>query len=314
MLKIHFLNVGHGDATLIEHPSGNLTLIDINNSQDPDKETVEEYAQDRSGALYNALGSAQLLAEARADAASDLTDPIEYIKKHYPNKSLFRFILTHPDLDHMRGIKRLHEEIGFTNFWDIAHTKQTPKFWSEADKDDWQHYQSLRKGELGLAPKHYHRGDRYFAFGCDEASNGTGDAIQLLSPTKELIAWCNETEKSNDLSYAIRVTHCGTSILLPGDVEETAWDGMLKFYGKGLGAAVLKAAHHGRDSGFHLDALKAINPSVVIVSVGKKPPTDASPKYRAHANSVFSTRYYGNIELQVDDEGARKWLVERNGG
>jgi competence protein ComEC len=310
MLKVHFLNVGHGDATLIEHPSGHLTLIDINNSQDPDKETVEEYAQDRGGTL----GSGLVLDEARADAVKDLTDPIEYIKTHYPDKSLFRFILTHPDLDHMRGIKRLHEEIGFTNFWDIAHTKPNPEFWSDADKEDWNHYQSLRDGELNLKPKRYHRGDRHFAFGCDEAGNGTGDAIQLLSPTKELVNWCNQNEKSNDLSYALRVTHCGTSILLPGDAEETAWDEMLKFYGKGLGAAVLKAAHHGRDSGFHLEALKAINPSTVVVSVGKKPSTDASPKYRAHAKSVFSTRYYGNLRLEVDDEGTPNWFAERNGG
>ncbi|MGL9621557.1 hypothetical protein QRQ56_26425 [Bradyrhizobium sp. U531] len=313
MLKVHFLNVGHGDATLIEHPSGNLTLIDINNSQDPDKETVEEYAQARAASQSNALGSTALLVEARADAVSDLTDPIAYIKQNYPKRSLFRFILTHPDLDHMRGIKRLHEEIGFTNFWDIAHTKPTPSFQSDADKEDWEYYQALRSGKLGLTAKNYHRGDRHYAFGCDEAGNGTGDAIQLLSPTSDLVNWCNSTEKSNDLSYAIRVTHRGTSILLPGDAEQTAWDGMLKYYGTALGAAVLKAAHHGRDSGFHLDALKAIKPSVVIVSVGKKPPTDASPQYRTHANSVFSTRYYGNIELQVDDNGTRKWLVQRNG-
>ena len=136
----------------------------------------------------------------------------------------------------------------------------------------------------------------------------------MLSPTKELVNSCNESEKSNDLSCALRVTHCGTSILLPGDAEETAWDEMLKSHGKGLKAVVLKAAYHGRDSGFHLDALKAIDPSVVVVSVGKKPSSDASPKYRAHAGSVFSTRCHGNLRLEVDDEGTRNWFAERNGG
>ena len=29
MAKIHFLNVGHGDCTVIEHNNGNLTVIDI---------------------------------------------------------------------------------------------------------------------------------------------------------------------------------------------------------------------------------------------------------------------------------------------
>ena len=30
-MKIHFLNVGHGDCTIIEHDSGRITMIDINN-------------------------------------------------------------------------------------------------------------------------------------------------------------------------------------------------------------------------------------------------------------------------------------------
>src|ERR1700730_3140779 len=42
MLRIHFLNVGHGDCTIISHPSGRLTMIDINTSQDYDDESFQE--------------------------------------------------------------------------------------------------------------------------------------------------------------------------------------------------------------------------------------------------------------------------------
>ena len=42
MLRIHFLNVGHGDCTIISHPSGRLTMIDINNSQYYDDESFQE--------------------------------------------------------------------------------------------------------------------------------------------------------------------------------------------------------------------------------------------------------------------------------
>jgi hypothetical protein len=42
MLRIHFLNVGHGDCTIISHPSGRLTMIDINNCQDYDEESFKE--------------------------------------------------------------------------------------------------------------------------------------------------------------------------------------------------------------------------------------------------------------------------------
>ena len=36
MTRIHFLNVGRGDCTIIEHAGGNITMIDINNSDSLD--------------------------------------------------------------------------------------------------------------------------------------------------------------------------------------------------------------------------------------------------------------------------------------
>jgi phosphoribosyl 1,2-cyclic phosphodiesterase len=105
-------------------------------------------------------GSDTIFADAAADTAKELTDAIAFLKREYPGRSLFRFILTHPDLDHMSGLKRLHETIGFTNFWDTAHTKPTPSFRSDADREDWEFYQTLRGGA-----KNYMRGDSCFAFG-----------------------------------------------------------------------------------------------------------------------------------------------------
>jgi hypothetical protein len=32
-VELHFLNVGHGDCTFIDLPSGRLMMIDINNSK-----------------------------------------------------------------------------------------------------------------------------------------------------------------------------------------------------------------------------------------------------------------------------------------
>jgi len=43
VLRVHFLNVGHGDCTIIKHHSGRLTMIDINNSQDYDVDSFNDY-------------------------------------------------------------------------------------------------------------------------------------------------------------------------------------------------------------------------------------------------------------------------------
>ncbi len=41
MLKMHFLNVGHGDCCIIEFPE-HTTMVDINRSKSVDKESVKE--------------------------------------------------------------------------------------------------------------------------------------------------------------------------------------------------------------------------------------------------------------------------------
>ena len=380
MLRIHFLNVGHGDCTIIKHHSGRLTMIDINNSQDYDPDSFKDFKdflaeQKRSenhllsrsalagiGAIalpprnalagigdiglshrnaladvntiglpfQNALagigttglpqrgaltmGIRDILAQDREDkekAKSELTDPIEFLQRNYPGQKLMRFVLTHPDLDHMRGIKALHDKIGFHNFWDTNHTKKTPTFRNDGDKIDWEFYQQLRAG----SSKHYYtRGDSFFAFGKDENGRAGGDNIEILSPTNDLVRSCNEAGKSNSLSIVLRVSHAGKSVLLSGDAENDAWEIMANYYGNTLKSDFLKASHHGRDSGYNLSAVKLIAPIITFVSVGRKPDTDASSKYLQQCERVASTRYHGNIEVKIHDNGQHEWFVVRNPG
>ena len=164
--------------------------------------------------------------KARADSAREITDPIDFLKKHYPGQRLWRFIHTHPDLDHMRGLKRLHETIGFTNYWDTAHTKATPNFRGDGDREDWQFYQALRTGAVeGPKVLRFSRGDRYFAFGCEEDGRLGGDNMEILSPSPAFAQSCNQTEGWNDLSIVVRVWHGGKSLLLPGDVRSSRVEG-----------------------------------------------------------------------------------------
>src|SRR3989442_14270062 len=53
MLRVHFLNVGHGDCTIIWHPSGRLTMVDINNSQDYDQQRFNELLMEEAKKYSN---------------------------------------------------------------------------------------------------------------------------------------------------------------------------------------------------------------------------------------------------------------------
>ena len=102
------------------------------------------------------------------------------------------------------------------------------------------------------------------------------------------------------------------SVILGGDAEEEVWENLVETYGDDLKCDVLKASHHGRDSGYHLRAVQTMNPKHVIVSVGKKPGTDASGKYYRQESEVLSTRWRGNISLTIDALGEMSWDFERS--
>jgi beta-lactamase superfamily II metal-dependent hydrolase len=46
-----------------------------------------------------------------------------------------------------------------------------------------------------------------------------------------------------------------------------------------------------------------MDPEIVVVSVGEKPETDASDEWKAQGARVFSTRYNGTIQVQMDYDG-----------
>jgi competence protein ComEC len=80
-----------------------------------------------------------------------------------------------------------------------------------------------------------------------------------------------------------------------------------------LACDILKASHHGRMSGYNEEAYEAMDPSVVVCSVGKKPSTDASNEYAASGAQVLSTRYNGSIIATIWDDG-EMWIDKSTGG
>lgn len=313
MVKIHFLNVGHGDCTIIEHQSGNLSMIDINNGGELDDETAIELSEELKFDPLDVYKFAETgftpYEILKANGYNrDLTNPIEFIKINFPNRALWRFIVTHPDMDHLDGIKALEKErITIHNLWDTDHHKTIPEedFVSDSEKYDWEHYNKIRKGgtinvlqiHRGTIGKHYNQHPLI--------PNHPGDGLYILAPTPDLVEKANANKLWNNLSYVLMLIYADIKILFGGDAEKDVWDSIVKAYSeKILSSHILKASHHGRDTGYHEEAVSMIKPLYTIVSVGKKPETDASNKYKKHTlKEVWSTRWKGNITLEIYDYG-----------
>jgi competence protein ComEC len=321
MAKIHFLNVGHGDCTIIEHANGNLTMIDVNNGEELDDDSTDAILEKSSSSSIEYLHRwtlwksrsvpvQNLLAEAGYDI--ELTNPIEFLQSNYPNKPVFRYIQTHPDFDHMRGLAALESsEIEIVNFWDTPNSREwDPQRDSESDRSDWDAYQKYRSGS-GPKVLNLYRGSvgRYFNRGENDVPGGNG--LYILSPTTALFQEFDVDGRRNELSYVLQYRIANRTIILGGDAEQAAWESIYQEYGGKLKCDVLKASHHGRDSGYHQEAVKAMSPAVVIVSVGKKPDSDAGAKYSNYSKEVASTRWYGDITLEIDSDGNMSWTTSK---
>lgn len=311
MMRLHFLNVGHGDCTIIEFPSGRKMMVDINNAKSLDKETekelVEYYAMDYSSYALNKLFGRNLLAIDKGYNI-ELTDPVDYYKSIWGTDELFRFVCTHPDMDHLSGLHRLYtqEKIGITNLWDSDHAfnKSDDDFKdSPYDKNDWDTYQELRKKTSSPKVLHLerHANAQYF----------NEDGIYLLASTKELKKLAHDKDEPNHLSYVLLIQYGKTKAILGGDATAEVWQDILDSFGSDfLKSSILKAAHHGRESGYHEEVVKAINPQYTIASVGKKPKTDATNKYNNYSENVWSTRWKGNIVLTCQDDGTIEAITQ----
>lgn len=268
MLKVHFLNVGKGNCVVIKFPSGRLTIVDIDNSRiDDENETLQ--------------------------------DPIKFLDDYYPGEPVFRFILTHPDMDHMSGLHELNQKRNIVNFWDTEHSK-TVDFGKMGlgnySKEDWLAYEKLRKSSDNptvLKLLHHSEPKSYWI----------EDGITILSPSPNMVKLANETEEYNHLSYVIKVEHEGISVLLGGDATKDAWRQILANHGKeALSSTVFLAPHHGSPDNIEKDVFQHIAPEYVVVSDHRGHSYDYSYYNNLASKQVYSTKHHGNIDIVVSSQ------------
>lgn len=249
---IHFLNVKEGDCSFIQHKSGRNTLIDIcnGNSTYIDKSiAIDEGIYGNFKQKYHPV------------------NPINYLKKLNIQK-IFRFILTHPDMDHMDGIKRLFTELKVINFWDTYNNKTLENNFIQYKKDDWLFYQDLRQNDKYKRLYLYTNANSFY-YNKDEYG-GNGDGLYILSPTHALVEYANSHEEYNELSYVILYLMGSRKIIFSGDSGKLAWDIILKNYSNIISNIdILIAPHHGRKSGGNDDYLDILKPKFTLFGNAK---------------------------------------------
>lgn len=316
MIRVHVLNVGHGDCIVVEFPSGRLTVVDMNRSEKMDADSLAEVIQtwNPSGAANDRLfyGAGMLDYKtllSRAGYDIEPTDPIPYIKGliQSPDNAgeVFRFISTHPHMDHLTGLSDLMRDVGMINAWALLNSySQDLSKLSESQKADWALYGSFRDDTQSTVKI-------VRPFARDTGDFWTEDGIKILGPNPALLKTADDNNDANGISYVLLVQHGWSKVVLGGDAENATWDYIVENHSADIAnIQLLKASHHGRDSGYHQPAVKLMNPVYTAVSVGNKPGSDASNKYRQYSDHVVSTRWYGTMVFDLYENGTIEFRPE----
>jgi competence protein ComEC len=202
------------------------------------------------------------------------------------DRSLDLIILTHPDADHLTGLVPVLERYRVGRVLEPGYpaTSQTYVRWLELLAEKRISALLARSGvQIELEP---------------------GLVCEVLHPASDP----DPEGKANDASAVTRWTWGQVTFLLSGDIER-AVEATLVASGQSLEATVLKAPHHGSDTSSSTAFLQAVNPQLVVISVGADNRFGhPSPEVleRLAGRTVLRTDERGTIEVVTD--GSQLWV------
>lgn len=258
MARLHFLNVKEGDCSVLQHPSGRVSVIDVCNATPVGTTTIEDQ-------LREVLAKADKGISGNFQQKKYPINPIAYMKDHGIS-SVWRYIQTHPDMDHMDGIEAFFGSFSPTVLWDTDNNKEMASPWNSAQyqEEDWKCYKAMRDGKAGPQRLTNLSGDIGKYWNQDDAG-GLGDNLYILAPTQALVDEANAHEDYHRASYVL-LWQSGTSrIVVGGDSHDASWDHILENHEADVtNVDLLIAPHHGRKSGRSYRFLDTLNPTLTF--------------------------------------------------
>lgn len=117
-------------------------------------------------------------------------------------------------------------------------------------------------------------------------------------------AFGTQPKRENDASVVIRVLYKEGSMLLTGDIEKKAEEGILKT-GADIRSNILKVAHHGSKTSTSTGFLLAVDPDLAVISAGKE-----NLFGHPHWGVMNRLRNAGIAIRRTDQEGEISFILE----
>lgn len=264
MPRIHFLNVLEGDCNIIQHDNNHVTVMDVSNASN-DEWTIQEQ-EVRNSLERRLMETRNFVPEGKRNFQQKHSpdNPIHYLRKLGIN-SIFRFIVSHPDMDHLDGLRDLFQEFSVINAWDTNNDKELDGEGNgRFNREDWDFYTELRAG-------HLQNTRRITLYSGNKGDHYSNDHLHVLAPTPALVQSANQSGDYNDLSYAVLYTPPKANggvwkILFAGDGCDETWEHIINNHSNLVSNVdVLIAPHHGRGSNRDFSFLQILNPTITLM-------------------------------------------------
>ena len=265
MSKVKSFSVGAGDMFYISHNSDNFTTIDCCLDYDEDAKSAKKH----------------ILSELRSEMAS---------------KGITRFISTHPDEDHISGLKEYDKEFNILNFYRVNNNATK----DGEESEDFVKYRELRDDSKKSFELKKGCSRKWMNVSDEERKTSGLICLWPIPDNEKYQAALSEAANGgshNNISPAIKY-QCGDfSFLWMGDMET---DMQEEFDDKvnNTHVTIVFAPHHGRKSGHIPSSLMSkLSPNLVIV--GEAPSEDLD--YYKEQNTITQNSA-GDILFDVNSD------------
>jgi competence protein ComEC len=281
-LRVTFLDVGQGDAALIELPDGAVWLID-------------------AGGNPGARDLAQASSPGRA---------IDRVLAGYDHTRIALAIVSHPHPDHYLGLAAIEAPID--ELWSAEDTGAPPRDRGPAAM------RGAMPGFAAIAAGLAARGTRLVHPPLGVARRQAGVELAAWAPRYQPAAGApvrcaaDPVRTVNDNSLVVALRYRGRTLVFAGDLEAEGEDVVVA---AGIGAAdVVKVPHHGSPTSSTAPFVAATHPALAVISCGAAnafgfPSPEVVERWRTAGADIARTDRDGAITVTVDAGGGL--VVER---